>query len=341
MNTPVSSLAGAPTPASSPESRGSAGTHGSLAAWRERLSAQTLVLPLVLVVLVVGLSLASDVFFSGRNIQQLLVQGSVLAIIAVGLTFVIIGGDLDLSIGSNVALSGVVASYAMTTVSGSVLFGIFLGIGTGVAIGALNGLLTAYAKVPAFISTMGTGVVATGLALWMTKGLAVSGLPASFQSLTTTRILGLPSLVWWAVAVTAVGALALHRTSFGARVFATGGNRTAAYNVGIYPDRVRFWCLTIAGLCGGLGGVLMTSRVLASQPGAGTTMTLFATAAVIIGGTKISGGVGTMGLTVFGVLLIAIVQNGLSILGVEYALQQVAVGVVFVLAAAFAVFRRT
>ncbi|WP_432000070.1 ABC transporter permease [Streptomyces sioyaensis] len=339
MNTPASSLAGAPEPLSSLDALDGVRAPGPLVAWRERFSAQSLVLPLVLVTVVVGLSLASDVFFTGRNIQQLLVQGSVLEIIAVGLTFVIIGGDLDLSIGPNVALSGVVASYGMTTMSDSVPFGILVGTGTGVAIGALNGVLTAYAKVPAFISTMGTGVIATGLSLWMTNGLAVGGLPMSFQSLTTTHVLGLSALVWWAVAVTVIGALVLHRTPFGARVFATGGNRTAAYNVGIYPNRVRFWCLTIAGLCGGIGGVLMTSRVLTSQPSAGTSMTLFATAAVIIGGTKISGGVGTMGLTVFGVLLIANVQNGLAILGVEYALQQVAVGLVFVLAAAFAVLR--
>lgn len=300
-----------------------------------------IILPIVLALLLLALSLGSEYFFTARNLQQVLIQGAVLTIVAVGLTFVIINGDLDLSIGANVALSGVITGVGMTKIApGNVLLGILLGLGTGLTIGVINGLLTAIVRVPAFVATMGTGVVATGLSLALTNGLAVGGLPPSFQSLATTPILGVSSMVWWAVLVFAFGSIVLHRTTFGARTYAVGGNRQAAFNAGISPASVRFSCLAFAGLLAGLGGVLSSSRVLAAQPGDGMTLTLFATAAVILGGTKLSGGTGNMWLTLFGVLLIAILQNGLSILGVPYAYQQVAVGSVFVIAAITTVFPR-
>jgi ribose transport system permease protein len=307
----------------------------SVLAWREAYF-----VPLMLVALVVVLSHLSDVFFTPRNLGQILIQAVVLGIAAVGVTFVIVAGDLDLSIGSTVALSGVVAAYGMTSVTSSVLVGTLLGLLTGICVGIVNGLLTAYLNVPAFISTLGVGVVATGLALYVTSGLTVAGLPPAFQALATTRILGLESMVWLMLLTFAVGAVVLHRTVFGSAVFATGGNREAAYMVGIPVARVRFANFVIAGACGGLGGVLLTSRILASQPGAGTTLTLFATAAVILGGTSIIGGSGSMLRSAFGVLLIAVVQNGLAVLGVDYALQQVAVGLVFILAACSEVLRR-
>jgi ribose transport system permease protein len=306
-----------------------------------RIPVNAYVLPALLLLLVVGLALRSPFFLTSRNFQQILVQGSVLAVVAVGLTFVIINGDLDLSLGANVALSGVVASFGMTTVSHSVPVGILLGLGTGLGIGIINGLLSAVLRVPAFVATMGTSVIATGLALRLTNGSAVSGLPSGFGKLATTEILGLQAMVWWAVLVVAVGVVMLHRSAFGSRVYAVGGSHAAAYNAGISPARVRFAGLVIAGLLAGFGGVLTTSRVLASQAGDGLSLTLFATAAVILGGTKLSGGSGNMWLTVFGVLLISIVQNGLSILGAQYAYQQVAVGAVFVIAALTVALRRT
>ena len=306
-----------------------------------RIPVNAYALPALLVVLIIGLTVRSPFFLTSRNFEQILVQGSVLAVVAVGLTFVIINGDLDLSLGANVALSGVVASFGMTTVSHSVLVGVLLGLGTGLGIGVVNGILSAVLRVPAFVTTMGTSVIATGLALRLTNGSAVSGLPDGFAKLATTEILGLQSMVWWAGLVIVIGVVLLHRSTFGARVYAVGGNRAAAFNAGISPARVRFAGLAIAGLLAGFGGVLTTSRVLASQAGDGLSLTLFATAAVILGGTKLSGGSGNMWLTVFGVLLISIVQNGLSILGAQYAYQQVAVGAVFVIAALTVALRRT
>ena len=303
-------------------------------------SGDALFVPALIVLLGLYLRLRSPFFFTSRNIEQLLLQGSVLGIAAVGVTFVVICGELDLSIGSNVALSGVVAAVGMTSWTHNWVAGALLGVGCGLAIGLVNGILTAYVRVPAFIATLGTGVIAGGFALYLTKGLTIAGLPKSFAALATTKIVGLQSLVWFMFGSLVLGGILLHLTNYGIRTFSVGDNREAAFLAGLPVAALRLTNFVIAGLSGGLGGTLLTARVQAGQPGIGTSLTLYATAAVILGGTSILGGQGSMVRTAFGVLLIAVVQNGLDILGVDYALQQVAVGAVFVLAACSEAVRR-
>ncbi len=297
--------------------------------------------PSIIIILLVILSVASPVFLSSRNLAQILLQISTLGIAAVGATFVIISGDLDLSIGANVAVSGVITAIAtMNWFGGNWVLGVALGIGCGVFIGLVNGFLSAILRVPAFIATLGVGVIAGGLALWLTNGLTVSGLPEDFAALATTNFLGLQSLVWFMLATFLIGGIVLHFTNHGLRTFAVGGNREAAFLSGVPVSRVRITNFAIAGLCAGLAGVLLTARVQAGQPSISTTLTLYATAAVILGGTSLLGGEGSMLRTFFGVLLIGVVQNGLDILRVDYALKEVAVGTVFVLAAASEALRR-
>lgn len=308
--------------------------------WRPRLSMEAAFVPGLLVVLLIILSLASPVFFSSRNFGQILVQASTLGMVAVGATYVIIAGDLDLSIGANVALSGVMTAIAMAQWNLPWVAGVGVGIGCGIIIGLVNGLLSAYLRVAAFIATLGTGVVATGIAVYLTKGLTIAGLPDAFGALAKERILGLQALVWWMLAIFVIGGIVLHFTNYGIRVFAVGGNRDAAYLAGIPVARTRLLAFVIAGFTGGIAGVLLTARVQAGQPGISQTLTLYATAAVILGGTSILGGQGSLLRTFFGILLIAVVQNGLDILGVDYALQQVAVGTVFILAACSEALRR-
>lgn len=306
-----------------------------------RPSFDALFVPGIIIILFIALSFASPVFMSSRNLAQVLLQIATLGIAAVGATFVIIDGDLDLSIGANVALSGVVTAIVIVRwFDGNWVFGALAGLATGVIVGVINGLLSAILRVPAFIATLGTGVVAGGLALFLTNGLTVSGLPDSFQAIATTRILGLQSLVWFMLLTFLIGGIVLHFTNFGIRTFAVGGNREAAFLAGIPVNRIRVGNFVIAGFCAGMAGVLLTARVQAGQPGISTTLTLYATAAVILGGTSILGGQGSMLRTFFGVLLIGVVQNGLDILRVDYALQQVAVGSVFILAAASEALRR-
>jgi ribose transport system permease protein len=297
--------------------------------------------PSIIIILLVILSVASPVFLSSRNLAQILLQISTLGIAAVGATFVIISGDLDLSIGANVAVSGVITAVAtMNWFGGNWVLGVALGLTCGVSIGLVNGFLSAILRVPAFIATLGVGVIAGGLALWLTNGLTVSGLPEDFAALATTNIFGLQTLVWFMLATFLIGGIVLHFTNHGLRTFVVGGNREAAFLSGVPVSRVRITNFAIAGLCAGLAGVLLTARVQAGQPSISTTLTLYATASVILGGTSLLGGEGSMLRTFFGVLLIGVVQNGLDIMRVDYALKEVAVGTVFVLAAASEALRR-
>ena len=302
-------------------------------------SFDVLFVPGLIVALCVALTIASPYFLNSRNFGQILMQGAVLGIVAVGATFVIIGGDLDLSVGYNVALSGVTTAMIASN-TGSWQVGVLAGLGAGLALGLVNGFLTTVLNVPSFVATLGTGTVAGGLALYMTGGSTISGLPEGFGDLATTEILGLQTMVWFMLLLFVLGGVLLHRTSFGVKVFSTGGNRQAAFLSGISVNRIRVSYFALAGLCGGIAGVLLTSRVQAGQPGVGSSLTLFATAAVILGGTSILGGRGSMARTFAGLMLIAVVQNGLDILGVEYSLQQVAIGGVFVLAACTEALRR-
>jgi ribose transport system permease protein len=296
--------------------------------------------PVILFALVVALALLSPYFFSARNGTEILLQAAILGIVSVGTTFVIVGGDLDLSIGANVALSGVVCGLAMNASGNNIPLGIIAGLACGVAIGLINGLISTKLHVPAFVATLGMLVIGQGVALTLTNGASISNLPDSFGALANADVLGLPALVWWMFATFIAGYLLLHRTVFGIRTFAVGGNREAARLAGISVDGVRIANFVVSGLTGGIGGVLLAARVQAAQPTGGEIFTLYATAAVILGGTSLYGGRGSIFRTLLGVALIALLQNGLELLGVPYSNQQVAVGIVFIIAASSELIRR-
>jgi len=274
--------------------------------------------PVILIVLVAALAILSPYFFSPRNFTEILLQAAILGIVSVGTTFVIVGGDLDLSIGANVALSGVICGLAMNASHDNIPLGIAAGLGCGVLIGLINGLISTRLHVPAF----------------------VANLPDAFGALANGNFLGLPGLVWWMFVTFIAGYLLLHRTVFGIRTFAVGGNREAARLAGIRVDSVRIANFVVCGLTGGIGGVLLAARVQAAQPTGGEIFTLYATAAVILGGTSLYGGRGSIFRTLLGVALIALLQNGLELLGVPYSNQQVAVGIVFIIAASSELIRR-
>lgn len=296
--------------------------------------------PVILIALIVALSLLSPYFFTARNFTEILLQAAILGIVSVGTTFVIIGGDLDLSIGANVALSGVVCGMAMTATHENVALGIVAGLACGALIGLVNGLITTRLRVPAFVATLGTLVIGQGVALTLTNGSSIANLPDAFGALANARVAGLPALVWWMFATFVAGYVLLHRTVFGIRTFAVGGNREAARLAGIRVDAVRVVNFVISGLTGGIGGTLLAARVQAAQPTGGEIFTLYATAAVILGGTSLYGGRGSIVRTFLGVALIALLENGLELLGVPYSNQQVAVGIVFIVAASSEFIRR-
>lgn len=298
-----------------------------------------LFVPVVLILLGIYLSITNEYFLTEINLKNVLVQAAILAIAAFGMTFVILAAELDLSIGSGVSLVSVVSALVIVD-TGSIPVGLLAGAGTGIAIGAANGLIVTRLEVPSFIATFGMLVIANGIALALTDGGVVSGLPRSVGDLTKTEVLGIPTIVLLMFAVFAVLLFIQNHTTFGVQVFAVGGNREAARLSGIPVDRIRFLCFLLSGVTIAVAGLALMSRVESGQPNAAQLLPLEAVAAIVVGGTSIFGGRGSVTKTLWGVLLIATIRNGLDLEGVQDDLKQVILGCVFIAAASVDFFRR-
>ena len=298
-----------------------------------------LFVPLVLLVIVAYLGIVNEAFLTKTNLTNILLQGAVLAIVALGMTFLILAAELDLSVGAGVALVSVVAALVMRD-TGSVLVGVLAGVGVGAAVGVINGLIVTKLEVPSFIATLGMLVILEGIALLLTDAAVVGRLPEGVKALTNDTFLGIRLILWLLLAVFVALYLLQSRTTFGARVFAVGGSPEAARLSGISVDRTRFFCFVIAGVAVGIAGVALTARVGSGQPGAGGVLALTSIAAIVIGGTSLYGGRGSVVRTVWGVLLISVVENGLDLEGVNVDMQRVVIGIVFIVAAGADFFRR-
>lgn len=295
--------------------------------------------PVVIVILVVVLSIASPVFLTPANISNVLAQTVILALVAFGATFVVLVREIDLSLGAGTAFVSVVAALVMMA-TGSVPLGLIAGVLAGIAIGAINGFLVTVLEVPSFIATLAMLVILRGAALALTDGGVISGLPPQLAEVSALAPLGLPGIVW-VMAIAFLGLLVLERqTTFGIRVFAVGGNAEAARLSGIRANRTRFLTFVLSGLMIGFAGITLTTRVNSGQPNGGQLLELFAVAAIVMGGTSLAGGRGSVARTLFGVLLIAILRNGLTLAGMSYDIQQAIIGTVFILAASVDFIRR-
>jgi len=277
------------------------------------------------------LSILSPYFLTVSNLLNVLEQTSINAVIAAGMTFVIISGGIDLSVGSIVAFSGVLlASTLQAPLPASLA--IAVGVAGGAACGLVNGLLITRGRLPPFIATLGMMSVARGAALVFTEGRPVSGFEAGFRSLATGRVLGIPAPVLAAVVVYALAYVLLTRTRFGRYVYAIGGNEEATRLSGV---AVRFHKTMVYVLCGvtsALAAVLLTARLNSAQPIAGIMYELDAIAATVIGGTSLLGGSGSLGGTLVGALIMGVLRNGLNLLGVSSFLQQIVIGIVIIVA---------
>jgi ribose transport system permease protein len=290
---------------------------------------------ITLLVLCVATALLTSRFLSPLNLTNIFVQSSIMAVIAMGMTFVIIGGGFDLSVGSTVALSGCVA--AMTMLKFGILAGVVAGIAIGAAVGLANGLVVAALRVNPFIATLGSMVLVRGIVYIITAGAPVSGeegLPSAFIAFGNARLLGVHYLVWVpALLLVALSAL-LHLTPYGRRIYATGGNKQAAYLSGVAVERIvastYVWCGALAGVA----GVMLAARLQSGQPTAGEFYELTAIAAVVLGGASLHGGEGTLYKSVIGVFIMIVLGNGLNLLNVDSYWQRVAIGAVIVAAAA-------
>ncbi len=299
----------------------------------EVLSGQAIGILIGLAVLVVGLSLATPLFFTVDNLLNVLLQSATYIIVAIGMTFTIVTGCVDLSVGSVAAFSSVVMALAMkgkVPVAGSIAMGLVV----GVACGVLNGVGVGWARLPAFIVTLATQNIVRGLALIATQGVPIYGFPKSFRMFGTGRIWGIPIASLISLLVFAVGAFVFTRTKIGHYATAIGGNEDATRLCGINVRKYRIVVYMISGFAAALAGVIITARLNTAEPLTAFGIEGDAIASVIMGGTSLSGGKGTVIGTVLGALVMAVLRNGMNLLSVQAYYQQVIMGIV-ILSAVF------
>jgi ribose transport system permease protein len=280
-------------------------------------------------------ALMTDRFLTPLNLTNILVQSSIMAVIAIGMTFVIVGGGFDLSVGSTAALSGCVGAAVM--LKAGIVLGVAAGIVAGAAVGLVNGLVIAVLEVNPFITTLGTMVLVRGLVFLLTGGAPVGGeegLPSRFLALGTDRLLGVHYLVWIPAILLAALSWMMHQMPYGRRIYATGGNREAAYLSGVAVRRVIASTYVWSGALAGVGGMMLAARLQSGQPTAGEFYELTAIAAVVLGGASLQGGEGSLYKSVIGVFIMVVLGNSLNLLNVDSYWQRVAVGGVIIAAAA-------
>ncbi len=280
-----------------------------------------------------ALSLLNPYFLTPLNITNVLRQASINGILAIGQTFVILTGGIDLSVGSLLAVCGILGASLVTGANpGNPLAAVALGIGVGLGLGAVNGALVARLRVPPFVATLGMLSVARGLTFIANDGMPVPRLSPDFLKLGQGFVAGVPVPVVL-FGATALAAWAVLRfTTYGRYVYATGGNERSARTSGIGTRKVIFSVYAISGALAGLSGMVLAARTTSALPQAGLSYELDAIAAVVIGGTSLTGGVGSVVGTLFGALIIAVINNGLDLMGVSSYYQQVIKGAIIVLA---------
>ncbi|SDC18191.1 MULTISPECIES: ABC transporter permease [unclassified Candidatus Frackibacter] len=284
-----------------------------------------------LIVLVIALSLASDYFLTAHNLLNVTRQVSINAILAVGMTFVILTGGIDLSVGSVLALSSAITAGLLASGTG-IFLAILAGILVGTVLGLVNGLMVAKAKMPAFIVTLGMMTIARGLTLIYSDGRPISGFNEVFRFIGAGYLGPIPMPVVIMVIILVVCYIVLKKIPFGRYVYAIGGNEKASKLSGINTDTVKTSVYMISGFLAAVSGVILAARLNSAQPTAGTSYELDAIAAVVLGGTSLSGGQGGIIGTIIGALIIGVLNNGLNLLNVSSFYQLVAKGAVILIA---------
>ncbi|BDZ39317.1 ABC transporter permease [Microbacterium suwonense] len=288
-------------------------------------------LPYALVIcLMILFSALSPAFLTPDNLLNILRASSVLMVLALSSTIVILSGSIDLSVGAVAALTGTLA-VIMTAAGNPGL--IWLALPIGLVCGLVNGVLVAYAKLPSFLTTLGTLFIFDGLALRLTGGAAVfMDHPLLDGLVNGADVLGIPNVIWWAVLALIVMSVIAYRTPFGRHIYAIGGNERVARLSGLPVSRTKLWMFGLSGLVAGIGGLMLIGQGGGSSPGMGGPFLLNAIAAVVMGGTALSGGSGGPLRTVIGVLTLGIVTNGMTLTQVDPNYQTVIFGVIVLFA---------
>ena len=289
----------------------------------------------VVVFLFFAVLLRNEGFLTSNNLLNILRQTATVTIIAVAMTFVIACAEIDLSVGSVAGLSSVVAAMAISR--WGVIPGVLGGLAVGAVVGAINGGLVATLSIPSFLVTLGMLGIASGVAQWITSSSPQPILSDGFNLVFGSGNLGpVPGLVIWSAIFVIVGHIVLTKTRFGRQVLATGGNRKAAEFTGVNTKRIKFEVLLISGIVASFAGLLYAGRLQSGRFQWGSGDELSAIAAVILGGTSLFGGSASIIGTLFGALLIGLINNGLILAGLEASQQQVVRGAIIILAVALA-----
>lgn len=286
---------------------------------------------IILAVLIVILAVINPVFLTPNNMMNIARQVSIVAIVGIGMSYVLISAEIDLSVGSLVGLTGVVAAMTMkegVPIAAACLFAILI----SVFCGFLNGVIHTYIKIPSFIVTMGMMNIARGAVLVLTNSYPVTGLPEEFKMVGRGYMMGIPIPVVVMLICYIVGFFVLKYTKFGRSIYAIGGNLEAARLSGIPVSVNKVLTHTICGLTAGIAGVVLAARLFSGQPSAGNGMELDAIAAAVIGGTSTSGGKGRLWGTLLGALIMGIITNGMNLMNISTNWQYIMQGTIIIVA---------
>lgn len=294
---------------------------------------------LAVIVLIAFFSIQNPLFFTLMNFQNIGMQSSVLLLVALAGTLVIMIGSIDLSVGATVVLATLVTAIAVDAYGS--LGGIALAVGTGAVVGLVNGGLMVYLKVPSFLATLGMMSVLAGIAGHLSGGIAIIYQNWGYTDLVNgSAIFGLPNVATVALLAAAILAFVSLRTKFGRYLYAIGGGEVVASNSGVPINRFKIWAFVVCGALCGLAGAMLAGQVGAGTPAAGSAILLNSIAAIVMGGTALSGGVGGPHRTILGVLLIAILSNGMDVTGVGGFTQDIVKGLVIIFAVALTTDRK-
>ena len=303
--------------------------------WIKRLDLQRSVIyfGFLAIFLFFAATLHDDGFLTTRNLTNIVLQTAPATIMAIGLVFALSAGEIDLSFGSIVAVSALAAAVAMQ--NGPMVFGVVAGLGAGILIGAFNGVLVAYLRLPSFLVTLATLGLFAGIARSMTDLRSIPVINDTFTGFFGSgKLLGVPSLVIWTVAAVAAGHVLYRHSRFGAHVLAVGDNARAAQVSGIKVPRIRLMVLTLCGATAGLAGLLYAGRLQAAKYTLGESDLMTVIAAVIVGGTALNGGKGSIIGALLGSLMMGMLNNGLILMGLKVSDQMIVRGVIILVAVA-------
>ncbi len=281
--------------------------------------------------LILTLSLVTDRFLTVRNLLNVAEQASLISIVGIGMTAVILMGEIDLSVGSVVALSGVVTAGTLTSGFGIPL-AILAGLGTGAALGLVNGYITVYGEIPSFIVTLGMLSVAKGLTLLYTGGKPIWGFGEAFEFIGGGEVFGIPLPVLIAAGLYSLGLGIINWTQIGRYIYAIGGNQRAVRLAGVKVERLKTAVFGLSGFFAATSGIVLASRLASAQPTAGSGWELDAIAAVVLGGTSLYGGEGGLAGTLIGALIFSVINNGMILTGIPTFFQYVVKGGIIILA---------